>query len=92
MTFSPTICIDFSGWGTVLAVGFLCFVAGHWLGHLKAVRENEAAVRRMTGQQLSAPWYAPGPPVVVHRVDAEQTIFKRRAFREDPSWDYREAA
>ncbi len=63
----------------------------HWLTRVFTDRSWERDIRKRVAQQLSAPWYCPGEPIVVDRVSAEVSIFKRRPYREE-GFDLREAA
>lgn len=92
MTFSPTICVSFDGFGTVLMIAFIAFAAGYWIAKVRSDREWDSSIRRRAAQQIDAPWYPVGEPVLLTRADAEATIFKRHAYREDPSWSWQEAA
>lgn len=88
----PTICVDFTGFGTVCAVAFVFFAAGWWGSKVSSDRAWEADIRRRVSQQIDAPWFPAGEPVLISRQDAESTIFKRHAYRDDPSWHWQQAA
>src|SRR5687768_7173485 len=89
----PAVNIDFgplavhSTWMVIcVTVGWVC-----WL--LSRVKTDRCWTQDLQKKQQSAwqaPWLAMGEPVVISRVDAESTIFKRRMYRDDPSFDWRD--
>lgn len=72
----------------VLLVGYFAYQAGrnleyrHW--YKDQSRKNAAAWQANFGMAM-------GDPVVISRVDAEQTVYKRRMWRED-GFSWQEAA
>lgn len=87
MTFSPSFCIEFDGFGTLIAVAFLFYTAGFW--H-KKIRQDRFETIDQTKRDVAA-WQANyglalGEPVVINRADASETIFRRNPWREDPSF------
>lgn len=90
----PQICIDFGPsafWGILFVSCGLSAYVSHWVTKVSRDRDWEADIRRRASQQVFAPWQAMGEPVLLSRVDAEATIFKRRPYREE-GFDLREAA
>ncbi len=82
MTFAPTICLDLSGIGTVIALLFIAVTATHWITKVRCDRAWEMDIRRRVTQQIDAPWLKMGEPIILHRPDARDTIFKANPYRE----------
>jgi hypothetical protein len=91
MTFSPTICLDFGGFGTVIVIAFLAYIAGYWHHRIKSDRfETIDQTKRDVAAWQANYGLALGEPVLISRPDAEATIFRRHAYRNDPSVNYLE--
>lgn len=73
------IAIHFTWLVLTVSIAALAFFAGR----LKSDRAWELDVRRRVAQSVDAPWFFPGEPVAVNRIDAEISIFKRRPYRQE---------
>ncbi len=93
MTFSPQICIDFSGFGTVIVIAFLFYTAGYWTKKLKKDRfETIDMTKRSTAAWQANHGLCPGEPILISRIDAAETLWKPNPYREAPSFYWRDAA
>jgi hypothetical protein len=77
-----------STWMVICATA--CWVCW-FLSRVKADRRWTLDLQKKQQAAWQAPWFAMGEPVVVSRVDAESTIYKRRMWRED-GFSWQEAA
>lgn len=85
----PQICINFDGFGTLFVCVFLAVAVTRWATKIQMDRSWELDIRRRVASTLECRHLAPGEPLVVlTRPDAELTIFKRHAYRDDPSVNY----
>lgn len=84
----PQICISFDGFGTVIAVAFIAYIAGYW--HKKIKKDRYETIDQ--SKRDAAAWQANcglamGEPVLVNRIDARETLWKPNPYKEASSFD-----
>lgn len=92
MTLVITIPEFYTGWPVFLAILIPSLYLTSFITRVRVDRSWQFDVTRRTGQLIDGPHLAPGNPLILNRIDAETTIFKRHPWKDDPSFDWREAA
>jgi hypothetical protein len=92
MTFALTIPEFYTGWPTFLVILFSALYVNSFITRVRNDRSWRSDIARRAAQQIDMPWATPGIPPLLNRIDAEKTIFKRHPWKDDPSFDWREAA
>lgn len=91
MTLVITIPEFYTGWPIFLAILFPSLYLTSFITRVRVDRSWQIDVSRRAGQLIDCPWQAPGTPIILNRVDAESTIFRRRPYAED-GFEWKEAA
>jgi hypothetical protein len=92
MTIVITIPEFYTGWPVFLAILVPSLYLTSFITRIRNDRSWQIDVTRRAAQQIDMPWATPGIPPLLNRIDAEKTIFKRHPWKDDPSFDWREAA